>query len=57
MKAERWKRLQDLFESVERLPKEERSAFLRSNCPDDPELRAELESILEHYTEDLKLTR
>jgi len=46
MKAERWKQVNDLFQSaVERAP-EERAAFLDEACHDDDGLRREVESLL-----------
>ena len=46
MKAERWKQVNDLFQSaVERAP-EERGAFLDEACHDDDGLRREVESLL-----------
>ncbi len=46
MKAERWKLVNDLFQSaVERVP-EERAAFLGEACHGDEGLRREVESLL-----------
>ena len=46
MKAERWKQVNDLFQSaVERAP-EERAAFLDESCHDDEGMRREVESLL-----------
>jgi hypothetical protein len=46
MKAERWKRVNDLFQSaVERAPGE-RAAFLDEACHGDGDLRCEVESLL-----------
>ena len=46
MKAERWKKVIDLFQSaVERAP-EERAAFLDEACHDDEGMRREVESLL-----------
>jgi serine/threonine-protein kinase len=46
MKAERWKQINDLFQSaVERAP-EERAAFLDETCHDDEGMRCEVESLL-----------
>ena len=46
MKAERWKQVNDLFQSaVERAP-EERAAFLDETCDDDEGMRREVESLL-----------
>src|SRR6478672_5335105 len=49
MKAERWKQVNDLFQSaVERAP-EERAAFLDQACHDDEGLRREVETLLTSY--------
>jgi eukaryotic-like serine/threonine-protein kinase len=46
MKAERWKKVIDLFQSaLERAP-EERAAFLDETCHDDEGMRREVESLL-----------
>jgi eukaryotic-like serine/threonine-protein kinase len=46
MKAERWKKVSDLFQSaVERAP-EERAAFLDEACQNDEGMRREVESLL-----------
>src|SRR6476659_3237651 len=49
MNAERWKQVNDLFQStVERTP-EERTAFLDEACHDDEGMRREVESLLTSY--------
>src|SRR5947199_9491932 len=49
MKAERWKQVNDLFQSaVERAPGE-RAAFLDETCHSDEELRREVESLLSSH--------
>jgi eukaryotic-like serine/threonine-protein kinase len=49
MNAERWKQVNDLFQStVERAP-EERAAFLDEACHDDDGMRREVESLLTSY--------
>ena len=46
MKPERWKQVNDLFQSaVERAP-EERAAFLDESCYGDEGMRREVESLL-----------
>src|SRR5216110_908604 len=46
MKAERWEKVIDLFQSaLERAP-EERAAFLDDTCHDDQDMRREVESLL-----------
>jgi serine/threonine-protein kinase len=46
MDAERWRRIQDVFEEAAVLPREARDAFLSVACEGDPELRAEVVSLL-----------
>src|SRR5208283_1776599 len=46
MRSERWKQVEELFEAAQQRPVEQRAEFLRQACPDDPELRAEVESLL-----------
>src|SRR5262245_17371840 len=49
MKAERWERVIDLFQSaLERAP-EERAAFLDESCQDDEEMHREVESLLSSH--------
>jgi hypothetical protein len=46
MKAERWEKVIDLFQSaLERAP-EERDAFLDETCHDDESMRREVQSLL-----------
>ncbi len=46
MEAQRWKQIEALFEAVQAQPPENRMAFLAQACPDDPQLRGEVESLL-----------
>jgi serine/threonine protein kinase len=46
MQVERWKQVEDLFEAAQKQPPYRRAEFLRQACPSDPELRAEVESLL-----------
>ena len=46
MQAERWKQVEELFEAAQKQPPDRRAEFLRQACPSDPELRAEVESLL-----------
>jgi eukaryotic-like serine/threonine-protein kinase len=46
MKAERWKKVEELFEAALQLPVDRRRAFLLEACPDDAELRGEVDSLL-----------
>ena len=47
MQAERWQRVQEVFDQALELNGDERSAFLDQTCGDDPELRREVEAMLE----------
>ncbi|MDR3698730.1 MAG: protein kinase [Candidatus Sulfopaludibacter sp.] len=44
---ERWKRIEDLFHRALELEKNEQTIFLDTACAGDPDLRAELESLLQ----------
>ncbi|MGA7409303.1 MAG: protein kinase, partial [Bryobacteraceae bacterium] len=46
MEVERWKRLEEVFEAALQRSAEQRAEFLRQACPGDPELCAEVESLL-----------
>jgi serine/threonine protein kinase/Tol biopolymer transport system component len=46
MQAERWKQVEALFEAAQHLPSDQRAAFLQQARPGDPELCAEVESLL-----------
>jgi serine/threonine protein kinase/tetratricopeptide (TPR) repeat protein len=46
MKAERWNRIDELFQSALQLPAEKQDAFLRQQCGGDSELLAEVRSLL-----------
>jgi hypothetical protein len=46
MKAERWKKVIDLFQSAVELAPGERDAFLDEACHDDESMRREVESLL-----------
>ena len=50
MKAELWKKIDELFAAAQAQPAEERAAFLERACGDDHELRTELESLLRAAT-------
>ncbi len=47
MQAERWRRVQDLFDQALELEAEDREAFLAEACGDDQELRDEVAGMLE----------
>src|SRR5262245_2784973 len=44
--SERWQQVEQMLGDVLDLPVNERSAFLDQHCGDDPELRAQVESLL-----------
>ena len=46
MQPERWQRLQKIYFKALKLPLGERPSFLDEACPDDAEMRAEVESLL-----------
>ena len=46
MSVDRWDRLQPLFEEAIELAPSERDAFIRTACPEDPELANALEALL-----------
>ncbi len=51
MKAERWQKINELFQTASERPPEERTAFLDTACGDDQELRREVISLITSYTE------
>jgi Tol biopolymer transport system component len=51
MQAERWKQIEELYQAVLAQPPEKRAAFLAQACPDDPQLRGEVESLLAQQAE------
>jgi len=46
MQAERWKRIQELYEAAVALSPEKRAEFLEQKCPADAALRGEVQSLL-----------
>jgi serine/threonine protein kinase len=46
MQGQNWKRVEELFEAAVAEPTESREQFLEIACPDDPELRAQVLSLL-----------
>jgi tetratricopeptide (TPR) repeat protein len=46
MSADRWERLSDLYHAAAALAEDERSAFLREECADDPALQADVERLV-----------
>jgi non-specific serine/threonine protein kinase/serine/threonine-protein kinase len=49
MSTDRWHRVRQLFDASFQLSRRERQVFLDQACGDDPELRDEVESLLESY--------
>jgi serine/threonine-protein kinase len=47
MEGSRWRRIETIFEEAAGLPEGEREAFLSRACGEDPEMRREVESLLE----------
>ena len=48
---QQWQQVKGLFESALDLAETERAAFLSEACPDDIEVRAEVQSLLWHTIE------
>src|SRR5262249_17415108 len=46
METEHWSRVEELFHAALQLPWSKRAAFLKQACKDEPELLAEVESLL-----------
>ena len=58
MQAERWQRVEEIFQSALEQPPQSRSTWLDSTCGGDVELRCEVESLLAaHETGDFDFTR
>ena len=47
MQAELWRRVESLYHAALSQPPEKRSAFVEQACPDDAEVRAEVQSLLD----------
>src|SRR5687767_14477028 len=45
--SERWQKIESIFEKALSLSREERDRYLDESCGDDPELRAELQRLLD----------
>jgi predicted Ser/Thr protein kinase len=52
VKAERWRRISDLFEGALGLPVEQRAAYLAEKCGNADDLRRDVESLLHHFAAD-----
>ena len=51
MQAERWKQIEDLYQAALEQPPEKRAAFLAQACPDDPQVRGEVQSLLDQQAD------
>jgi serine/threonine protein kinase/Tol biopolymer transport system component len=51
MQAERWKQIEELYQAAQAQPVERRAAFLAQACPDDPQLRGEVQSLLDQQAD------
>jgi serine/threonine protein kinase/Tol biopolymer transport system component len=51
MQSERWKQIEDLCHAALDLMPEKRAAFLAQSCPDDPQLRGEVQSLLDQQAD------
>ena len=52
LRAERWRRISDLFEGALGLPVEQRAAYLAEKCGGADDLRRDVESLLHHFAVD-----
>ena len=48
MEPERWRRVEELYHSVLKIPRDQRAAFLENECQQDDALRREVESLLSY---------
>src|ERR1019366_5097223 len=46
LQAEHWQQIEDLYQAAVAQPPEKRAEFIEQACPGDPQLRAEVESLL-----------
>jgi len=51
MQAERWKQIEELYQAALAQPPEKRAAFLAAACPDDSQLRGEVQSLLDQQAD------
>jgi len=51
MQAERWKQIEELYQAALAQPAEKRAVFLAQACPDDPQLRGEVQSLLDQQAD------
>ena len=50
MQPDLWKKIEELYHAALARPAEERAAFLAQACPDDPQVRREVQSLLDQKT-------
>jgi non-specific serine/threonine protein kinase/serine/threonine-protein kinase len=51
MQAELWKKVESLYQAVLAQPPEQRAAFIVEACPDDPQVRREVQSLLDEQAD------
>jgi hypothetical protein len=51
MQAERWKQIEELYQAALAQPPEKRAEFLTQACPGDPQLRGEVQSLLDQQAD------
>jgi len=51
MQAERWKKVEELFQAALSQPPDKRAEFLAQACPTDAELRGEVQSLLDQQAD------
>jgi non-specific serine/threonine protein kinase/serine/threonine-protein kinase len=51
MQVELWKKIETLYQAALSQPIEQRAAFLAQACPDDPQLRSEVQSLLDQQAD------
>ncbi|MGH9760816.1 MAG: hypothetical protein ACREAC_08235, partial [Blastocatellia bacterium] len=49
MQSDRWRQIEDLFQQALELEQDARTEFLDRNCFGDPELREEVDSLLQAH--------
>ena len=49
MNSEQWKQVKEAFQAALELPAEQRVIYLDGFCAAEPELRQEVDSLLQHY--------
>ena len=55
MDTARWQRIREIFDEVVELDAEQRAIVLDRHCSKDDALRAEIESLLQHDSDDASL--